>query len=104
MVDIEHVSDKLVVKFDPFFQKLNPAFLNSVFIIHLLFFSTGDSSGKCSVGIWEDMIPFVVSPQGRPSIIVTGYSEKIEMSESLSGAGIGMGFDVRDVRAALDQQ
>ena len=50
------------------------------------------------------MIPFVVSPQGRPSIIVTGYSEKIEMSESLSGAGIGMGFDVRDVRAALDQQ
>lgn len=66
-------------------------------------FPAGDSTGKCSVGIWEDMIPFHVSPQGRPSVIVTGYSEKMEMTESLRDV-VPLSFDSKEVKAALEQQ
>lgn len=55
----------------------------------------GDSTGKCSVGIWQDMIPFHVNSQGRPSVIVTGYSEKMEMTEAISTKEYGLQWSNR---------
>jgi hypothetical protein len=74
-------------------------------VITTLFVSlhSGDSNGKCSVGIWEEMIPFEVTPQGRPSIIVTGYSEKMEMTESVRERERET-YDQSAARAALEQQ
>jgi hypothetical protein len=55
----------------------------------------GDSTGNCSVGIWQDMIPFHVNAQGKPSVIVTGYSEKMEMTEAISNKEFGLQWSNR---------
>ena len=74
-----------------------------LFFISLLLASVGDSFGKCSVGIWDDMIPFYVTPQGRASIIVTGYSEKIDLTESLKSPK-SPNVNIVKVLEALDRQ
>ena len=74
-----------------------------LFFISLLLVSVGDSFGKCSVGIWDDMIPFYVTPQGRASIIVTGYSEKIDLTESLKSPK-SPNVNIVKVLEALDRQ
>jgi beta-aspartyl-peptidase (threonine type) len=43
-----------------------------------MFRAVCDSYGDCQVGIWEDLIPFQMTPQGDAPIIVTGYSEKMK--------------------------
>ena len=67
----------------------------SVLLHHILHFIKGDSTGKCSVGIWQDMIPFHVNAQGKPSVIVTGYSEKMEMTEAISNKEFGLQWSNR---------
>jgi beta-aspartyl-peptidase (threonine type) len=42
-----------------------------------MFRAVCDSDGNCQVGIWEDLIPFHVTPQGDAPVIVTGFSEKL---------------------------
>ena len=49
------------------------------------------------------MIPFYVTPQGRASIIVTGYSEKIDLTESLKSPK-SPNVNIVKVLEALDRQ
>jgi hypothetical protein len=41
------------------------------------------------------MIPFHVNAQGKPSVIVTGYSEKMEMTEAISNKEFGLQWSNR---------
>ena len=86
------------------FIRLDFLFLFSFYVhFHDFIFSlvtVGDSFGNCSVGIWDDMIPFHVTPQGSASVIVTGYSEKIDLTENLKDPYL----DIVKIREALDRQ
>ena len=103
-IEIENVLMKMNKSTKKDFVRLDFLFLFSFYVhFHDFIFSLvtiGDSFGNCSVGIWDDMIPFHVTPQGRASVIVTGYSEKIDLTESLKSPNIS----IKKVLKALDQQ
>ena len=51
------------------------------------------------------MIPFHITPQGRASIIVTGFSEKMDVSEAVGTYGTeSYSTDSGRDRAVLEQQ
>ena len=84
-------------------------FISQLFLFLFLFLSyffiSGDSFGQCSVGIWEEMIPFHITPKGRASIIVTGFSEKMDVSEAVGTYGSeSYSTDSGGDRAVLEQQ